>query len=352
MEKPIWHDEKRRRFAGLTVDGDEFFLEYRVQQQNVLDAHRVYVPPSGRGQKLAEKVTRAFYSFANTAGYKVFPSCPYISKTFLRKFPKFRKFTPNNNKLVYRQETPLSACVEIDVVSDTMCPWCFIGKRRLDSAIRQLPGGTTVQTRFHPWLLRPDMALHKQKTMNKKISYLKMFGGNEQKFLKMVAKLNMLGKEEGLGDINFNDFKGNIGTTIDAAQLIYWAGAEHDLLLQRHLVDRLFFAYHQAGKNVALTEVLLECVSGVRGLCTKEAEKVLQENRYEKAVSASILHSREKLEVTGVPYFVISAVHGATRRTFAFPGAQDTEYFVKTIKTLISLAMKEEMAKSCNGGNL
>jgi predicted DsbA family dithiol-disulfide isomerase/predicted GNAT family acetyltransferase len=275
----ISHDVLGKRFVGKTNRGDEYYLEYNIFEGKVLDAHHTFVPVNGRGKRLAEKLTFACFEFAKKEQLLVQPSCSYISSTFLKKYPDFLKFTPRGAQ---RTQT-----ATIEMVSDTMCPWCFIGKRKLDAAVRVLTaaGVANVQTRFHPWLLRPKLALNKTKFVNKKRSYLRLFKGSMERFDRMVQELSAIGRGNEVG-IEFK-FEGDIGTTIDAAQLIYWTGAEFSLNQQSLLVDQLFSAYHEQGKNVALPSVLMECVSNVPGLPVATAQKVIEEDRYRKAVAVS-----------------------------------------------------------------
>ena len=272
----VSHDGVAKRFFGKTSRGDEFFLEYDIYEEKILDAHHTFVPSSGRGQGLAEKLTIACFEFAKNKQLLVQPSCSYISNTFLKRYPKYIQFT-----------TTYSQALVLEMVSDPMCPWCFLGKRKLDAAVRALnsAGVMNIQTRFHPWLLQPKLAMNKTKFFNKRKFYLAILKGSEEKFNRMVQKFSILGHEDDVG-IDFK-FEGDIGTTIDAAQLIYWAGVDFSDSQQSLLVDQLFSAYHEQGKNVALHSVLFECVSKVPGLPVNTAKEVLVQDRYRKAVEVS-----------------------------------------------------------------
>ena len=188
------------------------------------------------------------------------------------------------------------------------------------------------------------MALNKGRFVDKRSSYIKMFKGDVGRFNAMVKRITQIGLED---DVNIAfRYEGDIGTTIDCSQLIMWAES-YGLQYQHELKDQFMRAYHEQAKNIALKEVMLDCVKLVNGLKdhVDEAETVLNTNAFQKAVADQILEARKKLGVNGVPHFFITAVNGDARRSFNFPGAQDTRFFANALTKLHDIVQQENVAK-------
>ena len=88
----VLHDEKGGRFYIPLPEGGEAVLSYR-RQGKTLDFYSTYVPPELRTKGLAEKVVEAGFRYAQANGYKVIPSCSYVSRAFLRKRKEFLPLT-------------------------------------------------------------------------------------------------------------------------------------------------------------------------------------------------------------------------------------------------------------------
>mgnify|MGYP002010056334 CR=1 FL=1 len=157
----------------------------------------------------------------------------------------------------------------------------------MESAISQIDiGDVPVITRYRPWLLRPNLAREPTKYVDKRESYIKMFKGDVGRFNAMVKRITDIGLED---DVNIAfKYEGDIGTTINCSQLIMWAETYG---LQQHydLKEAIMSAYHEQAKNIALPEVMLDCVRQVDGLKehVEEAEMVLQTDAFKKAVEIS-----------------------------------------------------------------
>ena len=85
MSKDIRHDADNNRFVGVTDNGDEYYVEYNLLEQNVLNCVHTFVPPSGRGKGLAGKLVVFAFEHCIKNNCKIKPSCTYISDTFLKK---------------------------------------------------------------------------------------------------------------------------------------------------------------------------------------------------------------------------------------------------------------------------
>ena len=160
-----------------------------------------------------------------------------------------------------------------------------------------------------------------------------MFKGDVGRFETMVQRITNVGLQE---DVNISfKYKGLIGTSLSASQLIMWAEI-YGLQQQQELTDYIMSAYHEHGMNIALSDVLLDCVRKVDGLKdhVEEAGTILKTNAFKKAVAGQIMDAQKHLNVTGVPHFFVTAVNGGIKRSFNFPGAQDTRFFVNVLNKL------------------
>ena len=138
------------------------------------------------------------------------------------------------------------------VVSDLVCPWCYIGKRRLEAAVRELPPGTEVAVSWHPFQLNPGMP---RQGMDRHEYRLRKFGDPERSQA-MDAQLREVGKSVGI-DFRF-DLQSTIPNTFDSHRVIWLAG---QFGLQDAVVEALFQAYFCQGANLAAREHLEQAIS-------------------------------------------------------------------------------------------
>src|ERR1700732_2888355 len=140
----------------------------------------------------------------------------------------------------------------VDVISDVICPWCYIGKRRLERAIAARRGQPDVRVRWHPFQLNPHMPKH---GMNRKEYRTAKFGSWERS-LGLDSQLTAAGRDE---DIPFA-FDKIIRTpnTLDAHRLIWLAEREG---VQDAVVEAVFRAYFAEGRDISRTAVLLDVVA-------------------------------------------------------------------------------------------
>ncbi|CAL5221167.1 g3307 [Coccomyxa viridis] len=208
----------------------------------------------------------------------------------------------------------MSEKIEIDITSDTVCPWCYIGKRRLERAIEQMQEeGKQFEVRWHPFQLNPDAP---PEGRNKLEYYKQKFGSDRTAH--MIPMMKETFKKEGL-DYTMDGLTGN---TLDSHRLIAYAGRQgYDV--QDKVVEELFKAYFTEGKYINDPEVL------------KEAAKAAGVEEYEWVIQdPSIVLDQVKHElklhaagVTGVPHFVING-------RYHLSGAQDTSTFVEVLSQL------------------
>jgi predicted DsbA family dithiol-disulfide isomerase len=201
--------------------------------------------------------------------------------------------------------------MKIEIYSDIICPWCYIGKRRMQAAVKLLDREFTPKIVWRPFQLNPDMPIE---GMNRKTYRTKKFGSWERS-LAMDAEVAATGK--GLG-IEFNYGKVLMTpNTLAGHRLLWWAEQQHH---QDHLAEALFRAYFTEGRDVGRHDVLAEIAAEV-GLPLAEAIVFLGSDAGKKEVEEEALKGLE-LGLLGVPFFVVNGVP-------AFSGAQMPRTFLE-----------------------
>jgi len=202
--------------------------------------------------------------------------------------------------------------MQIDIYSDIVCPWCFVGKRRLERALTAVGGD--VHVTWRPFQLNPTMPLD---GMNRK-AYLEAKFGSLEAFGLMEEQLLAAGAEEKI-PFAFEKIQ-RTPNTFAAHRLVWYAALQGK---QDEVVDGLFGAYFLEGGNLGdvktLTHVAVEA-----GLDRIETETFLASEKGVVEVKAEEAVGR-RLGIRGVPYFVIN-------RTVAISGAQPPDIFVSAIQ--------------------
>src|SRR5258708_6209696 len=197
----------------------------------------------------------------------------------------------------------------VDVISDVICPWCYIGKRRLEKAVAAF-GREQVRVRWHPFQLNPHMP---REGMNRKEYRTAKFGSWERS-LALDAQVAAAGRAEG---IPFDYAKVmRTPNTLDAHRLIGLADTEG---IQDAVVEAVFRAYFVEGPDISQTTVLLDVVVGA-GLDRARCEAVLSGKQGLAAIRAAE-EQAHRTGVQGVPYFLIN-------NTVALSGAREPSAFL------------------------
>jgi predicted DsbA family dithiol-disulfide isomerase len=180
----------------------------------------------------------------------------------------------------------------VDVISDVICPWCYIGKRRLEKAIAA--HGKPVKVRWLPFQLNPTMP---KEGISRREYRTKKFGSWERS-LELDARVVAVGEAEGI-HFAFDRIE-RTPNTLDAHRLIRLADKEG---VQDALVEALFRAYFTDGRDIgerrALTAVVAEA-----GVDRNEAEAVLESDDGQDAFEEAGEQAR-RFRVDGVPFFII-----------------------------------------------
>ncbi|UWQ97998.1 DsbA family oxidoreductase [Rhodobacteraceae bacterium S2214] len=207
--------------------------------------------------------------------------------------------------------------VKLDIISDPICPWCYIGKANLDKALLDFPDHPFV-IEWHPFQLNPDMPAG---GMDRREYLERKFGGKEGA-VRAYAPIVEMSEKIGLG-INFEAMK-KTPNTIDAHRLIHWAGIEQR---QSFVVDLLFKAYFIEGRDIGDHEVLAD-IADTAEMDAALVTKLLETDNDIDDIRKRDAHSRE-MGVNSVPTFIVANQH-------AVPGAQPPETWVQVIKDIQS----------------
>ncbi len=211
----------------------------------------------------------------------------------------------------------------IDIVSDVVCPWCYLGEKRLEAALEQEP--QPVVLRWRPYQLDPTIpegGLDRAAYMEKKF-------GKDGRLKTVHDNLVRLGAEVGL-PFAFDRIK-RAPNTLDAHRLIRWSAS---VGAQRDVVDRLFRAYFVEGRDIGDRAVLVD-IARESGLDTRLVEKLLNEDADKDAVRREIAEA-QAIGVTGVPFFIFA-------NRLAVPGAQNADVLRRAMGQARE-AMKEAAA--------
>lgn len=200
----------------------------------------------------------------------------------------------------------------IDVYSDVICPWCFVGKRRMEKGLALAARSATV--RWHPFELNPDMP---REGVERRAYRVRKFGSWERS-LGLDAQVGRAFAGEGLA---FNpDRMTRTPNTFDAHRLIWLAGERG---VQDAVVEALFKAYFTDGRDLS-DRATLASVAVEAGLDAREADELLTGDR-----SAAEVRQWEqqglRLGISGVPFFVVNS-------RVALSGAQPPELFLKAFE--------------------
>ena len=213
---------------------------------------------------------------------------------------------------------PPRARLPIEVVFDLVCPWCFLGIRRLRRMLRSRPD-VAAEMIWRPFLLNPDLA---PQGVPRQEYLVRKFGG-EERARRLHGTIAELGRAEGL-DFRFDRIR-RVPHSLDAHRLVRWAGR---FGAADAAVDAVFEAYFMEGADIGDAAVL-SAIAGRLGLETQAARRFLATVAEVEAVHADNLRAH-RLGINGVPCFVVAGRH-------AIAGAQEPE----VLERLLDVALVE-----------
>lgn len=216
--------------------------------------------------------------------------------------------------------------ITVDVVSDVVCPWCFIGQKRLDKAAAVLPD-IDVDIRWRPYQLDPTIPPEGKDRRQYMIDKF----GSEERIRQIHERIEGLGVVEGI-DFAFNEIK-VAPNTLDAHRVIRWAGAAGPDI-QNRLVRRLFQLNFEQGANVGDHAVLIDAAREA-GMDASVVETLLPTDADVEAVRAEIA-TASRMGITGVPCFLLEG-------KYAVMGAQEAETIADAIRQVAATKARGEL---------
>ena len=212
----------------------------------------------------------------------------------------------------------------IDIVSDVVCPWCYLGEKRLEAALAD--EARPVAVRWRPYQLDPTIpegGLDRADYMARKF-------GRDGRLRTVHDNLTLLGAELGV-PFAFDKIKRS-PNTLDAHRLIRWAGVTG---VQDAVVERLFSDYFERGRDIGDRRALIEAAAD----CGLEAETVERGFAGEADVGAvrAEIAEAQAIGVTGVPFFIFAS-------RFAVSGAQSAEVIARAIEQARTAGERVEVA--------
>ena len=210
---------------------------------------------------------------------------------------------------------------KIDIISDPICPWCYIGKTRLDRALELNPTHNFI-IEWHPFQLNPTMP---KDGMDRR-EYLEAKFGGQKEAIEVYSNIDKTATENGLS-LNFGGIK-RTPNTIDAHRLIHWAGIEGR---QNSIIDRLFKAYFQEGRDISEHSVLTRIASAA-GMDQDVVRNLLKSDADKEDIKARDTDARKR-GIQGVPAFVVA-------NEYVIQGAQTIDIWDNIIKEIQEVISK------------
>jgi predicted DsbA family dithiol-disulfide isomerase len=205
--------------------------------------------------------------------------------------------------------------ITIDVVSDVVCPWCFLGRKRLENALAMLPE-VEAEIRWRPFQLDPTLPPQGKD----RGAYMREKFGNGSKIDDVHKQLTGLGDENGI----VFDFEAitRAPNTLDAHRVIHWA-AQAAPDTQNKLVGTLFSLYFEQGQDIGDHEVLVDAAASV-GMDAAVVARLLESDA-DKATIREEIDTANRIGVRGVPCFIID-------QKYAVMGAQTADVLADAIR--------------------
>ena len=209
----------------------------------------------------------------------------------------------------------MTQTIKLDIMSDPICPWCYIGKAHLDRALESEPDHPFA-IEWHPFQLNPDMPAE---GMDRRAYLEGKFGGKEAA-VRAYAPVVEHAEKAGL-KINFEAMQ-RTPNTLNAHRLIHWAGIEGR---QTAAVSALFKAYFVDARDIGDAEVLADIADGIE-MDASVVTRLLATDEDMEDIRKRDAHSRE-MGINSVPTFIVGGRH-------AVPGAQPPELWKKVLAEL------------------
>jgi predicted DsbA family dithiol-disulfide isomerase len=206
--------------------------------------------------------------------------------------------------------------IKIDVVSDVVCPWCYIGKRRLEKAIDMLKNEFEFDITYHPFELNPQVP---PEGIDQKAFLINKFGSVDQ-YEALTNRVTVVAAQEGL-ILNYE--KQEVMPNTRKAHALIDLAQTHGLQIQ--VVEALFDSYFAKGVDLSREENLVQIGENI-GLAADDIREKLNGADSLRSIQAKE-EQLSKLGISGVPFYIIN-------EKYAVSGAQQAEMFVKAFKEI------------------
>ncbi len=214
--------------------------------------------------------------------------------------------------------------MRVDIWSDVVCPFCYIGKKRLEAAAEQ--AGIELEVFWHSYQLDPNAPIRQEGSNTERLAA--KYGRTIAEVEEMQRNIAEMAKQEG---IEFNWEKANSGNTFNAHRLIHLA---QSLGLGSEAKEAFFYSYMTQGLAIGERETL-EDVAARIGLNPNQVDDILDSDEYSEFVKYDEEVAREQLKVTGVPFFVFD-------QRVALAGAQPTNVIKEVLEKAFASIKEHE----------
>lgn len=224
----------------------------------------------------------------------------------------------------------------VEIWSDVVCPWCYIGKRRFERAVDELDGEIDLDVAYRPYQLDPTASPGKSGPVFD--AYVKKFGGPQQARM-LIDRVTDTAAGEGL------EFRMDLAlraNTLLAHRLLWWAEQPGSPVTQESLKERLLQAYFMDGLDIGLPETLADCAAEL-GADREQVLGFLATDAGRDEVADYLTQAADH-GISAVPTYVING-------TWAIPGAQDTDTFVNVLRRLAEKVRAEAPAYEAVAGD-
>ncbi len=229
--------------------------------------------------------------------------------------------------------------MKVEIWSDVVCPWCYIGKRRFESALREFPHRDVVEVTYRSFELDPHATVDSGRSTTEMLA--EKYGVSLEQAAGMHRRVTGIAADEGL-DYHLEDAQH--ANTVKAHRLIHFATEKGR---QNEALERIMTAYFTDGENIGDTETLVRLATEA-GLDADETRAVLESDAYSDAVRADERRAA-MLGINGVPFFVIDERYGVS-------GAQPAEFLREVLERawteshpLINVTSASPDAEMCEG---
>lgn len=215
--------------------------------------------------------------------------------------------------------------MKVEIWSDVMCPFCYIGKHQFEKALSDFEGQNNVEITWRSFELNPTIQYQEGYTLTQYLSDIK--GMDKDAVAKNFDRLTEQGAQIGI------DFRFNVAKVVNSRKSHKLIQAAKQQNLQNEIEETLFHAYFTEGKNLEDNQILTEIAKKV-GINFTKIEEILESNELEEAVNADV-YMAQQVGARGVPFFVFDDA-------YAISGAHGADTFLNVLRT-VELKSKQQV---------